>query len=119
MSAFIDLVGRRFGMLTVVSRAGYRGKCITWHCVCECGGEKVVPGTYLSTGDTKSCGCRANPKGHEHGMWRGGRTIHSDGRPRVYMPDHPRASQTGYVFEHILTAEHALCDQRTMPGQIW
>ena len=59
MSAKLDLVGRRFGRLTVIEDSGRRTakKQVIWHCVCDCGNHKYVPTTYLTTGDTSSCGC--------------------------------------------------------------
>lgn len=53
-----DLVGQKFGMLTVIARSqtAKRGH-ILWKCVCECGNEKDVRGSYLKSGSRKSCGC--------------------------------------------------------------
>jgi hypothetical protein len=58
MSKGIDLLGQKFGRLTVMARAenakrGHR----RWHCKCECGAETIVWAHSLRTGDTKSCGC--------------------------------------------------------------
>ena len=39
--------------------------------------------------------------------WRGGRLMIA-GRPAIYMPDHPRATREGYVYEHVVIAERAL-----------
>lgn len=54
-----DLVGQRFGMLTVLSRAprltGNRGA--RWVCLCDCGGQAVSRSDGLRSGGTKSCGC--------------------------------------------------------------
>lgn len=47
-------------------------------------------------------------RGHETSRWNGGRTIHQSGYLCVRTPCHPRASNSGYVFEHILVAEKAL-----------
>jgi hypothetical protein len=54
----IDLTNKRFGKLVAIERAGssYK-KDIMWLCKCDCGNEKVVNGSYLRNGDTKSCGC--------------------------------------------------------------
>lgn len=56
------MIGKQFGMLTVVERAedrynkgGYR--LDTWKCRCVCGNEKITTGTNLRRGLTKSCGC--------------------------------------------------------------
>ena len=53
-----DLTGQVFGKLTVVNLAG-NNKCgnRTWLCKCECGNEKTVAGSNLTSGNTKSCGC--------------------------------------------------------------
>lgn len=53
-----DLTNKRFGKLTAVYPTDKRknGK-IVWHCLCDCGNEIDVSSTYLSCGDTKSCGC--------------------------------------------------------------
>lgn len=37
--------------------------------------------------------------------WKGGRTKHNQGYILVYKPEHPRASKTGYILEHILIWE--------------
>ena len=57
--AKLDLVGKRFGRLTVIEDDGRRtpkGQVI-WHCVCDCGNHTYVQTSYLTTGDTRSCGC--------------------------------------------------------------
>ena len=55
----IDMIGKKFGMLTVVKRAPNRmGEKISWWlCRCECGVEKEIRRTHLMIGNTKSCGC--------------------------------------------------------------
>lgn len=54
-----NLVGQRFGKLTVISKTDRRTKSggIIWHCKCDCGNELDVSGNSLITGNTKSCGC--------------------------------------------------------------
>lgn len=54
----IDLVGQRFGRLTVETRSGHnKHKQILWKCVCDCGTIVEVRGDSLRTGHTTSCGC--------------------------------------------------------------
>lgn len=57
-----NLVGMKFGRLTVVSLSSDRGngkKPVTkWNCVCECGNKVVVTTNALKTGHTVSCGCK-------------------------------------------------------------
>lgn len=53
-----DLVGREFGLLTVLKREGLnKHNNITWMCLCSCGKEVVVRGYNLTQGKTRSCGC--------------------------------------------------------------
>lgn len=56
------MIGKRFGMLTVISRSGYHQypngrRDITYRCICDCGNEVDVLGIHLRSGHTKSCGC--------------------------------------------------------------
>lgn len=54
----LDLTGKTFSRLTVVSYAGRakNGNAL-WNCECSCGGTAVVDGYRLRNGATKSCGC--------------------------------------------------------------
>lgn len=53
----LDLVGRAYGRLKVVSFAGSVNQRSTWLCECTCGASIVASGNCLQTGRTKSCGC--------------------------------------------------------------
>lgn len=53
----LELTGKKFGKLKVISFAYTKNYRTFWNCVCDCGNECVVKGKYLSNGDTKSCGC--------------------------------------------------------------
>ena len=54
-----DVIGRKFGKLTVKKRLFPNDKqgAARYLCDCDCGNEKVVRGYVLRRGDTKSCGC--------------------------------------------------------------
>ena len=53
-----DITGQRFGMLTVLKRAGTnKHRKALWKCKCDCGRTTVVSSVDLVTGNTKSCGC--------------------------------------------------------------
>lgn len=56
----IDFVGKKFGMLEVISEAESKDKHKKWVCRCDCGKEVVVCGDHLKSGATKSCGCLSN-----------------------------------------------------------
>jgi hypothetical protein len=80
----IDLTGRVFGRLTVLSRNGstQHGRA-TWQCQCICGSpERVVSSAHLLNGAIASCGClRAElhlKRATKHGHTKGGK------RSRVY-----------------------------------
>lgn len=58
MTALIDLSGRRFGKLLVISRGeDFQNKEPRWVCLCACGEECLVRGSKLRANRTKSCGC--------------------------------------------------------------
>lgn len=68
----VEMVGQKFGCLTVVSREPRARGQAYWRCVCDCGGEKVTAGQSLRIGATTSCGClrpdrsRKNATRHGH-----------------------------------------------------
>lgn len=58
----IDLTGKTFERLTVLSRGTYvvyksGARAIGWLCMCSCGTQKLVNQGSLTSGATKSCGC--------------------------------------------------------------
>lgn len=55
----IDVSGRRFGRLLVLSRTApsTTRREARWMCSCSCGGRVVVTGSRLRLGKTRSCGC--------------------------------------------------------------
>ena len=68
-----DLTGKKFGRLTVMSRAkNSKGGKARWLCRCECGNECIVHSSSLKSGNTKSCGCIRREVSHDkavtHGM---------------------------------------------------
>jgi len=54
----VDLVGQKFGRLTVIADSGDRryGN-VLWDCLCECGSSHRVMTSLLTRGTVKSCGC--------------------------------------------------------------
>ncbi len=54
----IDISGKKFGRLTVVSLYSVnKHNHSEWLCLCECGNRKVINGNSLNMGRTRSCGC--------------------------------------------------------------
>ncbi len=57
---FVEMTGKKFGFWTVLSKienfkANTRGA--RWLCKCICGKEKIVKGSIIRRGKSKSCGC--------------------------------------------------------------
>jgi hypothetical protein len=63
----IDLTGKRFGRLTVITDNGKSSKGIRWLCQCDCGNKKTICGSSLRGGVTKSCGCYNVDSHTKHG----------------------------------------------------
>jgi len=58
MGKLINLTGQKFGRLIVVRRTDNdKYANLRWLCQCECGNEKIIRGSSLLDGSTKSCGC--------------------------------------------------------------
>lgn len=54
----IDLVGHKYGRLTVNSQvAKEQSEVVAWHCTCECGTVMQVTTSKLRSGQVQSCGC--------------------------------------------------------------
>lgn len=53
----IDLVGEKYGRLTVVEFDRLQNHKTYWKCVCDCGLTVIATGNNLRSGNTQSCGC--------------------------------------------------------------
>ena len=63
---FIDLTGQKFYHWTVLSRTknNIDGTAM-WLCQCDCGTKKIIKGTALRSGESKSCGCEKSSYGEQ------------------------------------------------------
>ena len=84
----IDLLGRRFGRITVVAPAPSRSQPngtinAYWQCRCDCGTEWEVRAAHVKRPGEISCGCLHREKlaarSRKHGF-----AIHGKTRPRLY-----------------------------------
>lgn len=57
MAKLIDMTGKKYNRLTVISRAENEGSRASWNCLCDCGNSITLNGKQIRTGHTKSCGC--------------------------------------------------------------
>ena len=101
-----NLVGQRFGRLTVLSRAENISGLTAWKCQCDCGNTIIVIGNNLKRGHTKSCGCYRV----DHTV--SAKTIHGLSNERIYVvwekikgrcydpnnPSYPRYGGRGIVM---------------------
>lgn len=53
----IDLTGKRFGRLIITEMIYKDGEHTKVKCKCDCGNEIIRIATYLTSGETQSCGC--------------------------------------------------------------
>lgn len=54
---FVDITGKIFNRLTVISFFGIEKKHYYWKCKCFCGNETITDAGKLKSGLIKSCGC--------------------------------------------------------------
>lgn len=65
MGILIDITGKKFGRLLVISRTvdprenPSKHRDSWWFCLCDCGVYCTVRGESIRKGDTRSCGCLA------------------------------------------------------------
>jgi hypothetical protein len=63
----IDIVGNKYGLLTVMQWHDSIQGLSRFMCKCDCGNDCVVKRTSLVTGNTKSCGCMSSRFTVKHG----------------------------------------------------
>lgn len=51
-----DLTGKKFGRIQILSFNSIHNGTY-WNCICDCGNAKIIKGSSLVSGLTKSCGC--------------------------------------------------------------
>jgi hypothetical protein len=73
MPQAINMKGKSFNYLKVIERArNTKSGEAAWVCECKCGTRKIIAGSKLRNGETKSCGCMkkelAGTKNITHGM---------------------------------------------------
>lgn len=95
-----DMMGKRFGILTVIAYAGARrqgnASAATWTCLCDCGTTIVRSGGSLRReGPNTSCGCKNDKRWNvTHGMC--GTTLHRRWKAMVQRCHNPM--NPGYSY---------------------
>lgn len=68
MSRANNLIGQRFGRLTVIERTGIlKNGSALWRCKCDCGQIKTATTAHLKGGFVQSCGCLKRERASENG----------------------------------------------------
>lgn len=62
MAKRMDLTGQQFEYWTVLNYVYSKNGQAYWNCKCKCGVEKIIRGSALRQGRSKSCGCYAREK---------------------------------------------------------
>lgn len=73
----MNLVSARFGRLIVIAESERKGSRRRWLCRCDCGAERVVTQSQLTTGKTSSCGCLHREQLSQHRTKHGNSLIPS------------------------------------------
>jgi len=58
------MIGEKFGLWTVLSKAASRSGAAVFNCRCDCGTERPVLSDSLEKGKSRSCGCLQKTHGH-------------------------------------------------------
>lgn len=97
MGQKIDLSGKKFGYLTIISEGDRDNDGnIKWNCLCDCGNTTQVRSNLLRRGTTVSCGCyqrkQAGLINRKHGLYKHPLyLVHAKMKARCYDP-----KQAGY-----------------------
>lgn len=90
-----NLIGKRFGMLTVIGIDAQQNRRVKWHCECDCGNFKNIPAIYLKSGESSSCGCKTKRSGKENPLWSG----HEEISGRVWASVKHSAVKRKIIFD--------------------
>jgi len=97
-----NLVGKKFGELEVLERTEKRSRDykVIYRCRCSCGAEVEKPGGYLTSGDTKSCGC-IRPIAIRNAHWTGFGEISGDYFSNIKRGAKARSLDFNITIEYI------------------
>ena len=68
MPKALDLTGQRFGSLVALEKAPSQNHHTYWLCQCDCGNQKIIQTSHLTSGVTKSCGCKRDERDISEGQ---------------------------------------------------
>lgn len=110
MSSLVNITGKRYGRLTVLTQGRKRlyGGSVAWRCRCDCGNTVLVVGISLRRGLTRSCGClqrdaasvqakaQAGIQSTKHGLYKSREYLcWVNAKQRCYNPHRPEYKNYG------------------------
>jgi hypothetical protein len=101
MGKLIDMIGKKFHRLTIISRAENEGTRAAWNCVCECGNTITLNGKQIRSGHTKSCGCIRKETTAKQGKIN---TKHGLSRTKGYARFHSRLREIAEIRQRPIWA---------------
>lgn len=102
-SGFKDLVGNKYGLLTVVSYVGKdKHNRSKWSCLCECGNTHDAFGSDMKVGTAKCCGCTMTKK-------RPTRVTKDEFLIRAYKVHNTKYDYSSIVYKNTTTPIEIVC----------
>ena len=95
-----NLVGKRFGILTVTEELGSGKQGVKWLCKCDCGNEITASTGDLTSGKRRSCGCVDNR------LYCVYKHVSPDGK--VYVGTTMRKPHTIWFNGHLYNGQYAM-----------
>jgi len=80
----INLIGEKYGRLTVVEFDRLERHKTYWKCVCDCGLTVIATGNNLRSGNTTSCGCYHRELARQRGFENAKHSESHSHRTRLY-----------------------------------
>lgn len=80
----IDMIGKKYGRLTVIEFDGIKNHKSYWKCMCDCGLTVIASGNNLRSGNTSSCGCLRRESAKKIGLSNKEHGESHDHRTRLY-----------------------------------
>ena len=121
MSAKKDMIGKKFGLLTVLKEVEERNTrgLVCYFCKCDCGNKIVVCGRDMTRGHTLSCGCLHKEYARKRFLKHGG---HGERLYSIWKGMHSRCSakDTPY-YKHYGGKGVKVCDawNEYLPFKEW
>jgi len=92
-----NLIGNKFGLLTVMDTASYRGKQKQWLCKCDCG-NTIIASTYdLTSGHMISCGHLRTKRIAHASKVKQTTNVYNNVKGNWFNNTLPKTNKTGYL----------------------